>query len=382
MDLSIYSDEELQQMAHKLRQSPRSASEGMPPEQESGFAHNLWEGTKHFGAGFGRGALNEIGNQGSSVANLIPGVHIQHPNLLSQHPTGLSESIGQELGQLAPNLIPGAGAFKAASVISNIGKASPKIQALAKLLGGIGAGGAIGAATHEDNRGLGGTLGGLEGGLGGVIGSLNHLGSKNIAKDVVGRFENIKGEYGEQFDKVLAEATKLGADKYIKPQAANVKLLKKAGGDKLLHSLEKMNKQPSLEVAHTAQSELGKYIAKFPKYGITDRQHDAIQEARKIQNRIQENIRHAMLKTEKPHLEQHYGKLRSGYAEEVGPYLKSADIAKYREGKMRAPALVSKLTKDEALLTEVGKHHPGLRQREIISKIPGIAHLSKLLMGH
>ena len=266
-------------------------------EPSQGLIPNLWNIEKNYTKGVLQGGAQALGDMGASIANFgISGAEkltgnsypkISHPQWFNSQPQSFSESLGHNIGNfVTPFLIPAGAGVKTAQGANKLYKLlsqGKNLSGFAKTAAG-GAGGALmGAAENESSRGTGALLGGLGGAAGTAIPEIinfsNSLKSKNIATNIVNRLKNLKSSYGNTFQKTLNEAEQKGINNFLKPQSANIKLLKKSGDEELIYPLEKFNKNPSANTAHAAQSELGKYISELMLQPKGERKRDAIKEA-------------------------------------------------------------------------------------------------------
>lgn len=342
------------------------------PIQDEGIIKNL-------GRGLLRGAGQTLGDIGASVLNYpieklesftgkqIP--HIPHPNLINQEPTGLAETIGQNVGQLGASFaIP----FGAAGRVAKLLKSAP---GLVRGLGAAGTGALEGYLGSEDNRKLGGVTGGLIGGAATAIPALVKAGkaytSEGIAKDIIKRFNKLKKEYNVKYDTLLEKASEEAPTKKLKSTLVNRDLFIKGGFNKDLHALDKFNQNPTLENAHRAQSALGS-IARESKAKGGDLNFDISKSANiardNLKNQIIENLQ--KIKNKKYHEE--YKQLSENYKKDVVPYLESPTITKLttkKPNKLHPRYAYKGLINEEETLSALGQHHPKLRQREILENV-------------
>lgn len=314
-DYSKYSDEELEKIAGGNQQPSN--------DEEPGFLKSLGHGYLNYAGGALRGMGQAVGDLGASALNApISGMeylsghkipHIPHPNLINEHPSSFGESLGQNLGQLTGGLaLPGGAGMKAAQLAGKgyqALRAGEQLPLIGRLLAG-GAGGATeGALGNEENRTLGAELGGLAGAAGHAIPSAinfaKSMSSKNIAKHVTDEVKRLNEHFNERFTSPLVAGEEAGANKFLRPLAGDIDLLKQAGetglkkGEKkLTYALQKYNENPSLQNAHNAQRDLGK-IERLHK-GATPGtlEGDAYKEALMLKNRLLEKIKDAMTNAE------------------------------------------------------------------------------------
>lgn len=377
MDYSQYSDEELEKIA---------AGEDVPLISSSkGILSKLGHGYMNYAGGALRGIGQTIGDIGASALNYPIGAlenklghplpHVPHPNLLHPNPNSLAESVGQSIGQLGAGIgIPLGFSTRIASILS---KASP----VAKTLAGASAGGIEGYLGNENNREIGASLGSILGTAGAGVPELLKYGksfrSQSIAKDVAGRMENLKSDFGNKFNKLIENAADEIPNKNLKPVLVNRDLYKEGGYTKYLHALDKFNIKPDLQNAHKAQAELNKVANKsFHKEG--DLYKDIALDAKKAKENILNQIQNALEKTSNPEYANEFKNLRQSYAKDLGPYLNSKAITSYKKGNLAPRYVANKLLGEEETLSKIGKFHPKLRQREILMNLMQSGLLSKL----
>lgn len=391
IDFSKYSNEELM----KIVQGAQSQKPSSQPQQEEepGFFKKLGQGYLNYAGGALRGMGQAAGDLGASAINWpISGIekltgahipHVPHPDLINKNPGSFGESVGQTLGQLTGGLaLPGGAGMKAAQLAGKGYQAlrsGKQLPLIGKLLSG-GAGGALeGAAGNEENRGLGGALGSIAGTAGYAIPAAfqfaKSLGSKSIAKNIQEEVGRLGEHFRERFNSHLLAGEEAGANKFLKGEKGNLKLLKKAGEGKLAYGLEKFNESPTLTNAHKAQSDLNKIVSKYSRSKEGSLEADVYEEALKLKNRLLKKISESF---EKAGVKQHgagYQQSRVDYATEAAPYLDSPTVSglmgKNKRGvqTVRPKEFADKLLQEEEFLAQAGNKHPDLLRREKYNKI-------------
>jgi len=382
-------------------------------QESPGFLKSLGQGYLNYAGGALRGMGQAIGDLGASAINWpISGIekltgahipHVPHPHLLNDNPGSLGESIGQNVGQFGAMLgLPGGAGVKAAQ-LANRGyqalRAGKQLPLIGKLLAG-GAGGALeGAAGNEENRPLGAEIGGLLGG--GVqagksmVDFYKSIKSKNISKQINKVMDKFHDELGNRFEYALTSGEQAGANKFLKPQSANIKLLKSAGENipkenerKLTYALEQYNKNPTLTNAHHAQRDINKLVYKFSGAQKGTEEYAAHKEALKIKNNLLAKISEAFEKSGASKHGHDYAKTRVDYRNILGPYLDVPEIRALRRGDIRdtkfADAFLGKTGQkgpQEKFMKNVGEEHPGLVGRERTKKVLGNPITQKALGG-
>jgi hypothetical protein len=250
---------------------------------------------------------------------------------------------------------------------------------IAKLLAG-GAGGALeGAAGNEENRRLGAKLGGGLGVAGHAIpAAINfsrNISSSNIAKNIQEEIGRLGKHFNERFTKHLEAGELGGANEFLRPERANVKLLKKAGEGKLAYGIEKFNDDPTLSNAHKAQSDLNRIVSKYSRAKEGSLEADVYDEALKLKNRMLKKISEAFERSGSKEHGEGYQQSRVDYAKNVAPYLESpainALLGKNKRGiqTVRPGQFADKLLQEEEFLAQAGNKHPELLRREKFNKL-------------
>jgi len=393
IDFSKYSNEELMKIAQGGQSANMNPSAPPIPEEEPGFFKKLGKGYLNYAGGALRGMGQAVGDLGASAINWpISGIehlsgnklpHVPHPDLINKNPGSLGESVGQTLGQLTGGLaLPGGAGMKAAQLAGKGYKAlsvGKELPIVGKLLAG-GAGGALeGAAGNEKNRGLGGAIGSIAGTAGYALPAAYNfaksLSSKNIAKNIQEEVGRLGQHFNERFTSHLQAGEEAGANKFLKGEKGNIKILKKAGEGKLAYGLEKFNESPTLTNAHKAQSDLNKIVSKYSRSKEGSLEADVHAEALKLKNRLLKKISESF---EKAGVKEHgagYQQSRIDYANEAAPYLDSPTIRgllgknKRNAQTVRPKEFADKLLGEEEFLAQAGNKHPDLLRREKYNKI-------------
>lgn len=389
IDFSKYSDEDLERIAG-------SGNTAHQEQAEPGFFRKLGQGYLNYAGGSLRGMGQVAGDIGASalnapisIAEYLSGKHIPHvphPHLVNENPTSLGESVGQTLGQFTGGLaLPGGAGIKAAQLAGkgySALRAGKQLPLIGKLLASGVGGAAEGALGNEENRTLGAELGGALGGLGqGISSGINFarsINSKNISKQINKVMDNLHNELGNRFETSLRSGEELGANKFLKPQKANIKLLKETGehvplkGEKhLTYALEKYNAEPTLTNAHYAQRDINKLVNKFSGATSGSKEAAAYKEALKIKNNLLLKISEAFEKSGAGQYGKDYAQTRIDYKNVLGPYLNVPEINALRHGNIReskfADALLNKAGEEgsqEKFMKKLGSEYPGLQRRE------------------
>jgi hypothetical protein len=388
-DLNKLSTEELRELVSNSEKHHASNQNSHISDFLKSVGHAQFNYTK----GALRGAGQTLGDIGASAINLpISGIehltgkmlpHVPHPNLIQENPETLGESIGQKVGsELAPFAIPGLAGAKTAQ-LANRGyqaiKGGGQLPLLGRLLSG-GAGGALeGALGNEGERIKSAELGAGIGGLG-QAGSeamqfARSLTSKDLSKHMINAYKGIANHFGERFSSHLAAGEEAGANKFLKPVSANLKLLKKDRNADEVYKIEKFNQNPTLANAHNAQSALGNLARKYELAHKGTVQSDIYEEALKHKNRLLQKISESFEKSGIPEHGQGYNQSRMEFAEHAAPYLNNPAIAgllgkaskkgeqTVRPEKFSETFFENKKAKED-FLSRKKKEHPELIRRE------------------
>lgn len=281
---------------------------------------------------------------------------------------GLGHSPVQNLMGIAGDIIgqgAGAGALygKVAQAL-NMGAKSP-LYARSIL------GGAIGGLT-SDSEAPGGKLAGTV--IGAALPAVLGLTKGTIGKRAQTIASDLEGQYQKSYKDILKKGSQLGSNKLRIPstitnESEGVQKLFKSGERKLTSSIRQFEKNPTLENAHKAQSDLGKLKRKIETKRIkgqtlSSTEMDAEKEAATLQKRIRGSMQQHFVQNGRSDLATQYGNLTKGYAKDVVPF----------KGKMRheSPTKYAKelLKSDDFALTEASKQIPGYGVRKSLEDMP------------
>lgn len=403
IDYSKYSDEELQKIA---------AGDYQHGEPEHGALYNLASDTGSFLKGAGKGALQSVGDIGASVLNApldtfdyLTGTNlpkVPHPDLLNPNPESASENVGQKIGELLGGIgLPGGAGLKAVQYANKGYKAlkgGKELGLAGKLLAGSAGGAAEGTLTNE-NRFEGGAAGATFGAAGHAIpASYKYLKSataNNIADEITRNVKGLKQVAHEKFTEALKVGEEAGANQFLRRQAADFELLKKAGtnggkkGEKdLLHAFVEYNRNPTLTNAHYAQRDLNKLTEKYKGASPGTLEGKAYKEALRLKNNILQKMSVAYEVADVKHAGKLYSDTRENYAKYLGPYLDNPAIAKFMTGKLRKEKLADailneagKVSKGENFIASKGDVLPGLERREKLKKLAPYAQKAAIGAG-
>jgi hypothetical protein len=196
------------------------------------------------------------------------------------------------------------------------------------------------------------------------------LSLKNIANNIIKAKKKEELFHNTQYNRLWEAAKKAGIEnvKLNNPgiKAVINKMNKAKVNDKYIRPLEELMKNPTLENAQKAQSDLGKLInsPQLSKEVLVSGE-DA---AKKAAIKAQEHIRHMMFRDAKGNLNKDlkktYDELTTSYEKNMVPY-KNKNINKYQKGKMTEKQLIPKLKSGEFMATR-GSFHPEIDRRDMI----------------
>ena len=364
MDFSKLSDEEL---ATAIKNSE-------PSEQKTDWLGNAGNIVGKFNKvveasrlpAFAGGLLQGAGDIGASLGNIVAkplGHPIPHPELSKFIDTSPLSRIAFGAGELAsqiPLYSSGAGAIGRLGLTRGAG-----------LGGRVAEGAASGALMGENAEGdrVGGALEGAAFPIAGRgLEWLNNLRSPNIAQNVMNGFRRSQEEARNQFNNVFDTAAERGINRVEAPHA-DMRLLRRQGDTKYLHSLEEFYRNPSLQNAHDAQSDLAKYANRIGNRPSNRLERQAREEARNISERIRRNMTGEFVRSGNSDLALQYNNARNFYRDIVGHYLDSPSIRNLEQGNLRPRNFAKKIQEEENFMTNIGQHeHPEIDYRRRLMK--------------
>ncbi len=192
------------------------------------------------------------------------------------------------------------------------------------------------------------------------------LTSSNIAKNVLKKEDLQKGLHKEMYDKIWSKAEKEGIHKvHYNPDAVDLPSIKKYSTEKYYGALDNFVKNPSLENAQKAQSDLGKLIRDLDKRAsLTSEEKSTYVAAEKAQKNIKDSMFRDSSGKLNEKLKNQYDKVTESYGKNVIPYTKSKPIKEYKRKEITEKQLVDKLSRGPFAVKK-GKAHPEIKRREI-----------------
>ncbi len=210
------------------------------------------------------------------------------------------------------------------------------------------------------------------------------LTSKSIANKIIEGKKEAKGLYSNKYNEFFDKAKAAGINKIEKPKM-NLALIQKNSRPKYHQQLLEFTNNPTLENAHWAQSDLGKYVRHMEKVGATNSlsstQIKAVNEAEKIQSKLKEAMFNNKQLGNKPELAKEYNSISAGYSKEVVPYSSANALSKYEAGKLSEKDLVKRLNKDYAFMTAFKKQYPQIKINQMLKSEASKKLLYGLLTG-
>lgn len=396
VDLSKYSDEQLEEIASRKKLSNYSdqelmeiANRGIQPESQGNYFANLARAVPGWAKGLTRGVGQTIGDVSASIGNLPAEIierstgkrpwTIPHPDLLNKNSGSISEMIAERIGKEAPYWIPGGLGIKAASGANKLYRAANagrQLPLLTRIGIGTGTSGLAGAAINDENRALGAAEGAATYAIPATIGGAKKLLSKNLAKGIQEEYSRLGEHFAPRFNEPILAGEKSGANEFLKKQSADLKLLKTNKEDRsLVDALENYNKKPSISGGHNAQSLLGAIERKYQYAKKGTKEHRIFEEAKKTKNRLNQNISESFEKAGSGEHGKSYQKAREDFAKSSAHYLNNPTIAdlisknpSIRKNKF-SKFFFSDEKNAEKFIKEMEHMHPDLANRELVSNI-------------
>ena len=369
--LSQLSDSELDALEKKL-----SAKEAQKPQRSSNPLMAGAEYINEFGdkylapigsaaAGFGQ----EVYNTGASVANLpsalfpdkdIP--RLPYADLQQYLQPGFKNKAAFVGGEIAGNILPALRAAKALQAIRPIGKTG----LAADIAGGAGYGySASGRSENPEHEAKQRKMGAALGAGANIIKSTR---SGDIADKVIKGKEKAVEKFESLYKNLFKEVKEKGLNEVRKTPRIKVDLISENVPKKYTKALEAFDRNPTVESAHAAQSDLGKLIRYFEKSNtpLTSAQSRALDEAALAQKKLRGTIFESLSKKGDQSLAKQYKNLTQGYKKEVVPY-SDKNIRALERGELSKSKLPERLRANEKFMQEIGNQYPELGLNKITS---------------
>ncbi len=206
--------------------------------------------------------------------------------------------------------------------------------------------------------------------------SLNplNLTAKNITKDVLKTREKNMGEYGKRYGNLWNEAEGKGFGDALYDVDIDIPTIAKYSPNKSVKGVLDFDKNPTIENAHSAKSDLLRIkrdLDKKTTLGTAERQ-----QLKAVNNAI-DSINKNMFKEPggktNSLLADKYQQIQEGYKNEVIPY-KNKAIGEYLRGESSPEELVNSLSR-KAFYAKRGKYHKAMKIRKTIKDHPYLSGL-------
>lgn len=201
-----------------------------------------------------------------------------------------------------------------------------------------------------------------------ILNPLN-LTAKNITKDVLKTREKNIGQFNKSYSKLWDEAKNKGFENALYDIDINLPIIKKYSPGKAIEGVKDFSKNPTLENAHNAKSDLLRIKRELDKKTTLS---TAERKQSKAVNDAIESIKSNMFKEEtgniNKNLSKRYEKIQEGYKNEVVPYNNKA-IKEYLRGESSPEELVNSLSR-RAFNAKRGKYHKAMKYRKMIKDHP------------
>lgn len=192
---------------------------------------------------------------------------------------------------------------------------------------------------------------------------------KSLAKDVLKTREKNIGEYGSRYEGLWKEAEGKGFGDALYDIDIDMPTIKKYSPNKGIKGLEDFDKNPTLQNAHAAKSDLLRIKRDLDK--LTTLRTAERQQLGAVNNAI-DSINKNMFKGPdgKIHegMKQKYGALQEGYRNEVVPY-KNKAINEFMRGESSEKELINSLSK-RSFARKRGKSHPRIGIKNKLNNLP------------
>lgn len=338
--------------------------------------------------------LLESGYLGENISNASKNVANQRNREYEEeyNKNPMSTFAGGALGSTLPILPAGGGAGALLRGIAP--KLGPgALRMLSGMLGGAGTGASEYVNPGESRGGNALTSGAIGAGLGMVPGTANvaknlvvsskqalkGLSPEKMAKKVINDRKKIEGVYGDKYKGFFKEAKEAGINKVEMPKFKTKSLLKTAEANET-KALRKFIKNPTLENAHWAKSDLGKIERSLKKSknsrGLNSDEKAAYESAITGKKKLTKAMNNALNEKGKSALPGKYKEITSGYKKEVIPYTRSSVINKYLDNELTDKDFIKVLSTNKIAKKQLLPNYPELEKTEFAKNL-----LTKLGIG-
>lgn len=203
--------------------------------------------------------------------------------------------------------------------------------------------------------------------------------AKNIAESIQKGKAEAKDLYRGKYSDLFKKAKDSGIAEVSKPKI-DINTITKNSMPKYHETLLEFAKNPTLENAHWAQSDLGKFVRHMEKVGtnnpLTSSQIKAVKEAQNAQQKIKNAMFAENKLNANSELAKEYGQISGGYATDVVPYSSARALTKFERGELSSSDLISRLNKDHAFMEAFKKQYPKIKLNQLLKN-----HQGKLAVG-
>lgn len=195
----------------------------------------------------------------------------------------------------------------------------------------------------------------------------NKYSAENIAKKVIDSKAAAESAYTKKYGEFFNNAKESGVEKVKIPQFKSKSLIK-AAETKEANAIRKFLKDPTVENAHRAQSDLGKLYRSLKKTKkmrtLNSDENAALRSALKSQALIKDSIKESLGKN----LSKEYTKINKGYKKEVVPY-NNRVIHEYLDEGYTDPDFVKALNSNKRARKHIAPLHPEIKINQAIPKV-------------
>ena len=204
--------------------------------------------------------------------------------------------------------------------------------------------------------------------------------SKNLAAKISEDKSAIKNTYRGLYNSLFKQAEEQGIKEISKPKGSINAIIENTP-QKYSKSLEKFMKEPTLENAHWARSDLGKLERSLEKSHennpLTKPQLNALKQAKDYK----EKLKDVMFSGKGAKLEKDYNKISEGYKNEVLPYTTNKSLNAFDKEELKPGSLINRLAKNDKFMIALGKEYPGIKFNQLTKTPAGKKVIASLLWG-
>lgn len=309
-------------------------------------------------------AASSLGNLPIEAINLLAGSNIptmQKTNVLTQYtPKTSSGQLGAQIGDIGGNLLGGGEAYNAAKMI-------PKLGNTASVLQNMGRGALAGFATGENMPG-GRNVNAL---LGAPTGLAEQLTYNSLAKNLIEGQKKAGQQSSNLYDKVFS---KVDNESNVIPQGnIDFSRIRKNIPKEERTAIDSYDKNPTIQNAHEAQSEIGSRLRELKQQQIREgsnfKKKNLVSSLKESQKSIQDALEEALVMQKNGSYED-YVKAQKFYKENVVPYFSKGNIEKYKNKELFEKDLVKRMMKNPEFMKSIpGKQNTLLKTRKVIDSL-------------